>query len=239
MAGNQKSTQPDTGTQGGGEILGGENRQAPTLNDDGTVTLETPHGPIKIPPAARTGRPRKNFGKAAEKRREADSRYAARKAGIIPPAGKESAHLAAPPKSTAGYADELVIWHEEAAEIMGMPELRLKPARAQKLERAFTEVMNDRGVTLKSPRAHMMSLIFIVALIYVPMILAVMRKLARERASAAQASVVNQPMPAPSEPVVSAPGFETINPQGKPETEMQIFGNGKVAGAFFDTSGMQ
>ena len=200
--------QPDGGTQGGtpGEI---------------------------IPPSPGRGRPRTNHGRIAENRRAADERYAAKKSGRAP--SPEAQKQAVKPTS-AGYANTIVAAHDQAADALSMPELRITLSTAQKLESAVSDVMADRGVVMQTPRAHMMTLVSLVAIIYGPILLALVRRYMAWR------KAMDEP-PAPT--VQRAPtkhvqtGVETINTEGgKPESDWQIFGNGQaIAGAFMPMPG--
>ena len=202
----------------------------------------------KPPPApARRGRKPKTFGPVAEARREANERYEAKKskAGASLGGDGEQTRAEPPPKARSpGYAKQLVRYHEEAAALLEMPELKISQASAEELEWCVMEVLADNNVVLTSPRAHMWGLIGCVAMIYGPIVLALVRRFVIKPPGTQGENVVplQRPpaRPAQAQQAAAAPVFRTVNPSGFPEKDVQVFDDGtRAAGAFISEPGQQ
>jgi len=144
-----------------------------------------------------------------------------------------------------------------AAVTLGMPELRIEPARARRLEDNFMAVLADRGITLTGPGANMNRLIFSIITLYGPMIMALLRRFVFDQGQ--KNSTGTQQVPTPRQPgaqppqqtqsqpetTVFTPDFTKpadltpFNNTGFPETAGHKFPDGSaVVGSFIDTSGL-
>jgi hypothetical protein len=244
--GTEQSSSPGEQPGNSGPPGSAGNRAAEPAGGKGGGT-QAGRGPYKkrgapsgaIPPAVPRGRKITNHGPAAQARRDADARYAARKNGIpIPEAPRETVRADAEGKgyTSPGYARGLVKFHAQAAEITGLAVFKIELQEARELENRFMDVMADRGIVLTSKKANMHMLVLIVLSIYGPILLAVARKFLfappppqhtpLRNDVRGPAGPVNNPNPQPFD-------FRTVNANGKPESDVQIISDGtQVAGAF-------
>lgn len=175
------------------------------------------------PPRAKLGRRVVKHGPAADARREADARYQARKsaaaAGKPPP--PESAPVRGPATGTSpGYYKQLVKAHEQAAKLTGMPELRIEPEQARELEQNVMQVLGDKGIVLRSDKAHIFALVMCVVAIYLPIALAVMSRMRQAKNTPLPTHIPQRPMQA-QQPTQGAP---TVAPQPAPQHGPQTAG---------------
>ncbi len=199
---------------------------------------------------ARRGRKPKAFGPIAEARAAANERYRTRTGTAAGQNGAPREAVTPPRPTSPGYAKQLVRYHDEIAELLEMPVIKIEIKQALELEQNVMEVLADRNVVLTSPKAHMFALVGCVAMIYGPILIALVRKYLLKPSEAPQAQYMpppvnvtpirpqagqgatRRPEVAPNNP----PGIRTVNAHGKPESDVQMFDSGETArGALFQT----
>lgn len=196
------------------------------------------------------GRPRTNHGPAAQARRDADTRAAARKAlkaengGQLPPGAPVAPKEPRP--SVAGYSRRIVKTHKMAAAALDMPELELDREEARDLEECVTEYLSMKGIPIRTQDRVTFDLVWCVVSIYGPILIAVVRRFVMppkpkpqlyQGGAAGPQVQPAQPMAPPSvepapfvfrPPPVAPVRTENKNP-GFPETERTIFSDGTTA----------